>query len=355
MKNNFLFVKSQLLKAVYCFLIFLLLIATAYIYTNRNQVPEYAIYDRSCELIGKYKIEDYNQMLQENDSYLGYCVEDVYASTTTLKNWENNPFKDIFLNVNGCYIEPENISNEKVTKEEIYIVGHAYGTPGGSEEFFPKELSDYLINNTNKEFSGIALTGDFVRNNNLKSFENVYNFIKQNFATYFLAIGNHEVKDNQKVSLENYNKIFDKDIFIKDYSSVLVIAANYSNSNWLPKPYQINKINDAIKSTEAEYIVLLTHQIFWQKETGGKLEPNSYALLTSELPYDSLAWLEDRDKNFIIISGDYGAFGQETFCIQKYNKIFIANGIGGLPTDTLLKLEIYKNQFSIKEVLISTR
>jgi hypothetical protein len=352
MKNNFLFIKSQTSKVVFSFLI--LIILTAYIYSNSNQGPKYAIYDRSCELIGMYEIEEYNQILRENDSYLGYCIEDVYLSTTTLKDWENNPFKDIFLNVNGCYIEPENISNEKVAREEIYIVGHAYGTPGGSEEFFPKELSDYLINNSNKEFSSIALTGDFVRNNNLNSLETVYNFIKQNFSTYFLAIGNHEVIDDQKVSLENYNKIFDKDIFIKDYSNVLVIAANYSNSNWLPNSYQINKINDAIKSTEAEYIILLTHQIFWQKETDGKLEPNSYALLTSELSYDSLGWLEDRDKNFIIISGDYGAFGQETFCIQKYNRIFIANGIGGLPTDTLLKFEIYENQFSIEEVLIST-
>ena len=32
-----------------------------------------------------YEIEEYNQLLQENDSYLGYCIEDVYSSTTILK------------------------------------------------------------------------------------------------------------------------------------------------------------------------------------------------------------------------------------------------------------------------------
>ena len=46
-------------------------------------------------------------------------------------------------------------------------------------KFFPKQLSEYLIKNTNNKNSGIALTGDFVRENNLDSFRNVKNLLKK--------------------------------------------------------------------------------------------------------------------------------------------------------------------------------
>ena len=64
--------------------------------------------------------------------------------------------------------------------------------------------------------------------------------------------------------------------------------------------------------------------------------------------------LTDSDKNIIVISGDYGAFGQETYCLQKNNKIFIANGIGDLNTDTLLKLSIFENKLFLEELKINS-
>ena len=117
---------------------------------------------------------------------------------------------------------------------------------------------------------------------------------------------------------------------------------------------QINEINKAISNSTSDYIILLSHQIFWLRETGGQIEPNSYSLLKTELLYDSLSWLTDSDKNIIVISGDYGAFGQETYCLQKNNKIFIANGIGDLNTDTLLKLSIFENKLFLEELKINS-
>ena len=341
------------MKLFYRLVILISIILVIYLLTNDEQEPKYTVYDIDCNVVGEYEIKEYDEILEENSTYKGYCIKDLVASTTTLRSSEENPFKNISINIDGCLVE-SNINDNPTLIEEIFVVGHAYGTPGGTDDFFPKTLLNYLKENSRKELSGIALTGDFVRENSLRSFQKVHSFIEENFSTYFIAVGNHEVVNNNKVSIENYNQIFKKDLFIKDYSSVIVISANFSNENWLPSKVQIEKINEAILNSKANYIILLTHQIFWQEETGGELEPNSYALLNTDLPYDSLNWLNDNEKNIVIISGDYGAFGQETYCIQKYNKMFIANGIGGLETDTLIKLSIYDNYTVIDEVLISS-
>lgn len=342
------------MKLFYRLAILISIILAVYILANDEEGSKYVVYDADCNVVGNFETKEYDKILEENSSYSGYCIKDLNVSTTTLNRNKDNPFKNISINVNGCSIEANSINETSTFIEEIFVVGHAYGTPGGTEDFFPEKLLNYFKKNSRKESSGIALTGDFVRENNLKSFQKVSSFIEQNFSTYFIAVGNHEVVNNDKISIKNYNQIFEKDLFIKDYSSVIVIAANFSNENWLPTKFQIKKINEAILSSNAKYIILLSHQIFWQKETGDELEPNSYALLNSDLPYDSLNWINDNEKNIIIISGDYGAFGQETYCIQKYNKMFIANGIGGLETDTLIKLSIYNNYLMMDEVMISS-
>ena len=342
------------LRKITIFTIFSIFIFTYFNFSNIDTVTKYLVYDRECNVIGEYEIEEYNSIIKSNSSYFGYCVKDALASTTTLKQLSENAFKYAYINVKDCNFGLENINQNDTLVEEVYIIGHAYGKPGGNQNFFPKQLSEYLIKNTNNKNSGIALTGDFVRENNLDSFRNVKKFIEENFTTYFLAVGNHEVLSNNLVSIKNYNQVFSTDLFIKDYGNVLIIAANYSNDNWLPSNLQINEINKAISNSTSDYIILLSHQIFWLRETGGQIEPNSYSLLKTELLYDSLSWLTDSDKNIIVISGDYGAFGQETYCLQKNNKIFIANGIGDLNTDTLLKLSIFENKLFLEELKINS-
>ena len=72
------------------------------------------------------------------------------------------------------------------------------------------------------------------------------------------------------------------------------------------------------------------------------------------MPYNSVGWINDfSNKNLIIISGDYGANGQETFCLIKENKIFIANGIGNSENNTILKLSIFKEFIYFEELYLN--
>ena len=256
------------------------------------------------------------------------------------------------MNIPACKLDTnKTLDNNLKIEEELFIIGHAYGDISSNSDFFPSYLTNYLEENKDTDYSSIALTGDFVRSNDEASFRKVKNFIDINFKTYFLALGNHEVEKN---GLENYFKIFKEEIFIQEYYDVLIIAANFSNPTWLPTSKQISVINTAIEESSARNILLLSHQIFWLKETKGEIEPNSFAFLTEDLPYDSVGWINNfNDKNLIIISGDYGANGQETFCLIKENKVFIANGIGNSENNTILKLSIFREFIYFEELYLN--
>ena len=68
------------------------------------------------------------------------------------------------------------------------------------------------------------------------------------------------------------------------------------------------------------------------------------------LPID---WIDTNGKELIVISGDYGAFGAHTFCKNYGNITFIANGIGGLETDTIIKIFETKNGLVFKEIKLN--
>ena len=344
--------KFILLITLSIFVLFSVQLFKNFSFLNNNPEPLYEIFDKQCNSIGFYEINEYTEILENNKDYLGYCVLDAYATTTTVNKDKTPNFDSLFLNIPACKLNPNKTLNKNLkSEEELFIIGHAYGDTSSNSNFFPSYLTKYLEENKDANFSSIALTGDFVRSNDETSFRKVKNFIDSNFKTYLIALGNHEVEKN---GINNYFKIFKEDIFIQEYYDVLIIAANFSNATWLPTSKQISAINTAIEESSAENILLLSHQIFWLKETKGEIQPNSYAFLTEDLPYDSVGWINDfSDKNLIIISGDYGANGQETFCLIKENKVFIANGIGNSENNSILKLSIFREFIYFEELYLN--
>ena len=94
----------------------------------------------------------------------------------------------------------------------------------------------------------------------------------------------------------------------------------------------------------------MSHQIFWLKEFPDDLNPNSYDLLKYELSPNSLYWIENLDnKKLVIISGDYGAWGDKTYCNYREDITFIANSIGNHPNDSLIEILEYRNNVLIQE------
>ena len=138
--------------------------------------------------------------------------------------------------------------------------------------------------------------------------------------------------------------------FYEEFNHFLLISGNFSNKDWLPNEKQKKEINDLINLTDKDYVIILSHQLFWLLDSKGDISPNSDAILEEDLKKDSLNWiLNSDDKNFIIISGDFGAFGDKTHCTYEDNKLFIANGIGDYESDTILKISENETSFNIKE------
>lgn len=268
--------------------------------------------------------------------------------------------EDIYVEIENCELNygSKNLK-EQSSKNEIYIVGHAYGKPGVGN-FFPERLTDYFDESVNNSVSNyIALTGDFVRKPTKSSYEKVKKYLEQNFYEYFLSVGNHEINNGDNTSgegLDNYFEYFKKDLFYKEFQNFLVISANFSNNNWLPSESQKRKINTIINNSSKKYIILLSHQLFWLLDADVEIKPNSDALLQPRdyyvsLSYDSLSWIDkSNEKYFIVISGDYGVWGDRTYCKSIDNKLFIANGIGDNPNDTIIKIFDYNKGFAIQEL-----
>ena len=260
----------------------------------------------------------------------------------------------VSINIESCNIlYNEFLTDNRDSKEEIFIVGHAYGRPGEGN-FFPDRLTLFFQQNLNpKTKNYLALTGDFVRNPDLESYIKVKNYINDNFNGYFISIGNHEIgngHDTNGPGLDNYFEVFEDDFFYEEFNHFLLISGNFSNKDWLPNEKQKKEINELINLTDKDYVIILSHQLFWLLDSKDDISPNSDAILEEDLKKDSLNWiLNSDDKNFIIISGDFGAFGDKAHCTYEDNKLFIANGIGDYESDTILKISENETSFNIKE------
>ena len=261
-------------------------------------------------------------------------------------SFSNN--KNLSVDIPSCDLDINPINNEfGEIMSNVYIVGHAYGKPGMGN-FFPNRLTNYFEENLDKSVeNNIGLTGDFVRIPDKESFRKVKNYLENNFNEYFIAVGNHELN---KEDAQIYFSEFQTDLFFREFNNFLLISANFSTSRWLPKEEHIIKINNLINNSENKNIIILSHQIFWLEETEGMLKPNSDDLLSSPLPKNSLNWIDNfQEKNIIVISGDYGAYGEYPYCLEKQNQLFIANGIGDTNLDKILKIEVREFGFKILE------
>lgn len=244
------------------------------------------------------------------------------------------------VNFNSCinsFSENNILSTFSDQDESIYVIGHAYGSKETATIGMSDKVTKYINKNIQNQNSTLVLTGDIVYESTLESLLKVKQDINNNFGNYLIAVGNHEVQDNN-----NYYEVFDKDLFLLKKNNTLFIAANFSTKNWLPTKNQQNKINNYLEiNKNIDTVFLFSHQLFWQLDVDSEIQPNGMNLLEDNLIRNSTKWLNLNEKKLIVISGDYGANGQQSYCKKLGNTIFVANGIGDKKTDTII--QIYMN------------
>ena len=283
--------------------------------------------------------------------FAGFLLFFAISSTESLNNAVDiNSLTDDFqdqssIDVSDCRLfESSSVDNNKEILNSFYIVGHAYGKPGGTNIGLSENLLDYFSNLSIEDGEFLVLTGDFNRDNTLEDLQQSKIQIEKYFDKYFVVPGNHEVRENN-----NFYEVYKNDFFYVELENTLLIGASFNNSDWLPTIYSQNLINEIISKSSSKTILLFSHQLFWKDLFENKVTPNSSQFL-KKLDPEPIDWIKTKDKKLIVISGDYGAFGASTFC-KKYKEItFIANGIGGLETDTVIKIFETKEELFFKEI-----
>jgi hypothetical protein len=279
-----------------------------------------------------------------------FLLYSVLLTESTINGSNNNLSNDELQNYSTledqyCNIfENNTILNDEDIENIISVVGHAYGKPGGENIGLSENLLNYFLKQEIYDNEIAIFNGDFNRNNTIEDLEQAKIQIEKHFDNYYLVPGNHEVRENN-----NFYKVFKKDFFNIELQNTLLIGANFNNSDWLPSVYQKNLINEIINESTSETIILFSHQLFWKDLFPNDISPNSNQFL-KKLDPSPVDWIVTNEKKLIIISGDYGAFGAYTFCKNYGNITFIANGIGGLETDTIIKIFETKNGLVFKEI-----
>lgn len=239
-------------------------------------------------------------------------------------------------------------NNKSLPSSKILVVGHGYGSHEDENTMFAPNFLKYLKNN-NKNSNYIGITGDFVRFNTKEYLLEAKNYIENNFQDYFIAPGNHEVINNN-----NFYEIFGNKTYHKTFDNFELIAANFSNKDWLPSNDDKLKINNIIKNSKKDTVILLSHQIFWFKDVNEEIVPNGYDLLEGEMSTNSLSWLNYDEKNLVVISGDYGAWGDKAYCNDSLtNTIFIAEGLNNSTKDTIISIVETDNGFYLESIKLS--
>ena len=249
------------------------------------------------------------------------------------------PFNDIYSDYvfesdfNDCINSFSTSNNDE--ENFIYIVGHAYGSFETKGDALSPKLLNYFDENLDQKENMIVLTGDIAHTGTVQNYELARQQIRERFEDAIFAVGNHE-----SYSIDNFLRIFDKDLFIKEYNGFSLISANFSNSKWQILDKDKDVINQYLDETTNEVIFLFSHQVFWIKDVKGEPMMNGTHLLEVSLEKDTLNWLNLENKKLIVISGDSGGkLDARPFCeLSENGNLYIANGINDVPTDSILRI-----------------
>ncbi len=133
--------------------------------------PTYIVYDRDCNEFGPYPIGEYNAMIGDGSVYLGYCIIDVYATSTTTTTTTTIPEPPASSPTTTTSTTTTTLpSSINMTTGETYS-GTCYhgGSPAGTREYgtyFTNNESEsiYILHENSMGVAATQLTAGETRN-----------------------------------------------------------------------------------------------------------------------------------------------------------------------------------------------
>ena len=246
-----------------------------------------------------------------------FFLSNLFEKNLEIENQNNS---NVMLKFNKCEIP----SIEYIPDRSTVVIGHAYGSPSGSEKKFISDKVMFFLENESN-ISNVIFTGDVFKNPSLKKWRKLDNIFENKF-NIFIAPGNHDFyKPISRVyfllSPFGFSK-YPKEI---DFKNIKIIIDDSISNQW-----EVNKaVIDNINKSKKDSIIIARHNV-----PIVELKDNSNSLEGISKKLDSFKSLKNKlsSKKIIWIIGD----GMSIDCFEKDNHMFIVNGISGLNKDTVI-------------------
>ena len=233
------------------------------------------------------------------------------------KNYENCQIKKI----------------EKIPKESIVIIGHAYGSPTKKSDFISKKIQFFLKNNI-QNINTIVFTGDVFQIPSKEKWNKLNNMYGKK-SKILIAPGNHDIGFNNKNFKSFFNNSFSNNKFPYkvEFRNIAILVEDSTSNNWLfdKKVYKLIDQIDIFKQ-----IVMVRHHVPIRELV---FLANSKAGYYGGLPnFEELSDSINSQKDTIIIAGDSGAFSHlpRFICLKNKKLKVILNGIGDIQKDNIV-------------------
>ena len=98
---------------------FLIVFSYLFIFSNNNSTiePTYLFYDRDCNEFGPFELTEYESMIGDGSKYLGYCILDVYATSTTVWFQSDEIFDNkLSIEISSCDLKINNLKKKMILK-----------------------------------------------------------------------------------------------------------------------------------------------------------------------------------------------------------------------------------------------
>ncbi|MFL2674984.1 MAG: hypothetical protein ACJ0F9_04985, partial [Candidatus Actinomarina sp.] len=134
--------------------------------TSTIFVPKYIVYDRDCNEFGPYPISEYEAMIGDGSVYLGYCIIDVYATSTTTTTTIPEPPPVATTTTTTTTTTSTTTttlpSTINISTGETYITSCAYGVnPAGTRSygkyFTNNESQTIYVQHTNSMTAALSI------------------------------------------------------------------------------------------------------------------------------------------------------------------------------------------------------
>ena len=247
------------------------------------------------------------------------------------------------------------VSNKKIIKGKVLIIGHAYGDSESKNlGIYPKLLK--FLNEKKYFFDLIVVAGDLVRDSSKENYELATKQLKQFGTRLLISPGNHDIGFNYS---DNRRKVFKE--YFGNFYNYIVLEENLiftldTNINSTIDKEQFAWLKKVVnQNSNIKNIIITSHQVAWRESVKNKLlldkhkkweviddDKNKLIKFTKVVEY-----LNSLNNKTYFFSGSVN-HQHYLYCYKKKNITYINSGVGVNDINSIVIMNLGENYLKLK-------